>query len=112
MMGTTLDEKLAALPVKRRKRILAEADRLEAEYVTLRDLRKALDLTQVELAKKLGKSQVTIAKMEKRHDLLLSTLRSTIEAMGGKLSLSVEFPGGAPVYLSGLGHSAEAAPPE
>jgi len=102
-MGTTLDKKLAGLPAKRRKRIMKEADRLEVEYVTLRDLRKALNLTQVKLAKKLGKSQVTIAKMEKRDDLLLSTLHRTVEAMGGKLNLTVELPDRPPIILTGIG---------
>ena len=31
------------------------------------------------------------------------TLRSTVEAMGGKLSLVAEFPDRAPVVLSGIG---------
>ena len=41
-------------------------------------------------------------KLEKRSDLLLSTLRKTIEAMGGNLSLVAEFPDRAPVVLSGI----------
>lgn len=102
-MTRSLDDVMKALPAKRRNNILAEADRLEAEYVTLRALRKAHDLTQVQLADKLGKSQVSIAKMEKRSDLLISTLRDYVEAMGGTLNLSVDFPEGAPVFLSGLG---------
>lgn len=102
-MARSLDDLMKALPAERRKSILAEADRLEAEYVTLCALRKAHDLTQVQLADKLGKSQVSIAKMEKRSDLLISTLRAYVEAMGGTLNLSVEFPDGAPVFLSGLG---------
>ena len=41
--------------------------------------------------------------MEKHSDLMLSTLRSYVEAMGGKLSLTVEFPGQGTVVLEGLG---------
>jgi hypothetical protein len=33
---------------------------------------------------------------------LLSTLRKTVEAMGGNLSLVAEFPDRAPVVLSGI----------
>jgi hypothetical protein len=33
---------------------------------------------------------------------LLSTLRKTVQAMGGKLSLVAEFPDRAPVVLSGI----------
>jgi hypothetical protein len=38
---------------------------------------------------------------------MISTLRKTVEAMGGSLSLVAEFPDRAPVVLSGI---AEAAP--
>jgi hypothetical protein len=51
-MATTL--KVARLPPERRARIEAQADRLHAEYQTLKDLRKARDLTQAQLAASLG----------------------------------------------------------
>ena len=50
----------------------------------------------------LGISQDGISKLEKRSDLLLSTLRKTVEAMGGSLSLVAEFPDRSPVVLSGI----------
>ncbi|MDE0226638.1 MAG: transcriptional regulator, partial [Gammaproteobacteria bacterium] len=37
-----------------------------------------------------------------RSDLLLSTLRRTVEAMGGSLSLIARFPDRPPVELSGI----------
>jgi hypothetical protein len=46
-MGTTLKDKMKRLPRERRARIVAEADRLHAEYLTLQELRKAKNLTQV-----------------------------------------------------------------
>ena len=101
-MGTTLREKMAQLSPQHQAEIEAEADRLRAEYLTLQDLRKARDLTQVQLAETLGQGQVSIAKLEKRSDLLLSTLRRYVEGMGGKLSLVVEFPDRAPVRLAGI----------
>jgi DNA-binding XRE family transcriptional regulator len=107
-MGTSLQEKLALLAPERQQRIQAETDRLQAEYLPLRDLRQARQLTQVRLAEILGKSQVTIAQMERRTDILLSTLRSAIEAMGGQLEIVVRFPDRVPVVLQGL--SAEVAP--
>jgi transcriptional regulator with XRE-family HTH domain len=106
-MGKSLNEKMNELPAARRERILAEADRLHAEYLTLQELRKAKKLTQVQLAEVLNIRQATIAQMEKRSDLMLSTLRSYVEAMGGKLSLMVEFPDRAPVSLEGLGDTEE-----
>ena len=39
-MGKSLNEKLNELPEDRRERILAEADRLHDEYLTLQELRK------------------------------------------------------------------------
>ena len=102
-MGKSLNEKLDALPEARRVRILDEADRLRAEHLTLQELRKAKKLTQTQLAEALNVRQATIAQMEKRSDLMLSTLRSYVEAMGGTLSLMVEFPNRAPVSLEGFG---------
>ena len=101
-MGTTLQEKLASLPPERQARIKAETARLQATYMTLKDLRRAQDMTQAHLAKQLGKSQVTIAQMEKRTDLLLSTLRHYVEAVGGRLDLVVQFPDQPPVILKQL----------
>ena len=70
--------------------------------MTLQQLRRAQDMTQTHLAKQLGKSQVTIAQMEKRTDLLLSTLRHYVEALGGRLDLVVRFPDQPPVILKQL----------
>ncbi|MEL7524228.1 MAG: XRE family transcriptional regulator [Pseudomonadota bacterium] len=75
---------------------------LTHEYKTLQDMRKAQDLTQVDIAKKLGISQDNVSRLEKRSDVLLSTLRGYVEAMGGKLTLVVEFPGRGPVLLDSL----------
>jgi len=104
-MDTTLDAVIASLPRDQQEEIAAEAARLRAELLTLRDLRKARELTQVQLAETLGQTQVSIAKLEKRSDLLLSTLRRYVEAMGGRLNLIVEFPDRPPVRLVGLGAS-------
>ncbi len=65
-MGTRLQEKLAAFPPERQERIRAETARLQAEYMTMQDVRKAREMTQVRMAEILGKSQVTVAQMEKR----------------------------------------------
>lgn len=100
---TTLNEKLERLPAERRKAIEAEADRVHAEYMTLQQLRKARTLTQHQLAETLGVRQATVAQMEKRSDLMLSTLRSYVEAMGGRLDVTVEFPGKPPIHLADLG---------
>lgn len=91
------------LSPERRKRIEARAAQLIAQEMTLQSLRKARKRTQVQLAKKLGVTQDSVSRMEQRSDLLLSTLRKTVEAMGGHLSLVAEFPDQPPVVLSGIG---------
>lgn len=46
--------------------------------------------------------QEGVSRIEQRSDLLISTLRSYVEAMGGKLSIIAEFPDRVPVILTGL----------
>jgi len=92
----------------------AEATRRGAsmieEYKTLQQLRKARELTQNQLAELWGKDQVSISQLERRSDMLISTLRSYVEAMGGSLNLVVQFEGQAPVVLSGLTDERAEAP--
>ncbi|WP_419950324.1 helix-turn-helix domain-containing protein [Candidatus Palauibacter sp.] len=78
------------------------AAELIAEEMTLRELREARRLTQVSSARQLGIGQEGISRMEQRSDLLLSTLRRSVEAMGGTLSLVASFPDRPPVELSGI----------
>ena len=99
---TNLERIRNELSPARRKKIEARAAQLIAEEMTLRQLRRARKLTQARMAKELGIGQDGISKLEKRSDLLLSTLRKTIEAMGGNLSLVAEFPDREPVVLSGI----------
>ncbi len=73
-----------------------------AEEMTLRELRRARALTQASVARELGVSQDAVSRLERRSDLLLSTLRRTVEAMGGSLSLTARFPDRPPVELSGV----------
>jgi transcriptional regulator with XRE-family HTH domain len=86
----------------RRKKVEARAAQLIAEEMTLQELRRARQITQVRLAKELGIGQDGVSKLEKRADLMLSTLRKTVHAMGGSLSLVAEFPDRKPVVLTGI----------
>jgi transcriptional regulator with XRE-family HTH domain len=70
--------------------------------MTLQELRRARKITQVRLAQELGIGQDGVSKLEKRADLMISTLRKTVEAMGGSLSLVAEFPDREPVVLSAI----------
>ena len=101
-MAVNVNDKIRTLSPAQRKKVEARAAQLIAEEMTLRDLRKARKLTQVRMAKAMGITQDSVSRLEKRSDLLLSTLRKTVEAMGGNLSLVAEFPDRAPVVLSGI----------
>ena len=101
-MATTLRDKMASLPAERRARIDTETDRLHEEYKTLQELRKARELTQVEIAKALNIRQASVAQMEKRSDLLISTLRGYIEAMGGQLEIVAHLPDRQPIRIRSL----------
>jgi len=100
-MANTLRSKLKKLPIARRKKINKRAKDLINQEMTLRDLRKALELTQADISSKLHMNQEAISRLERRSDLLLSTLVSYIKAMGGELSLTAKFPNRPPVTLSG-----------
>ena len=101
-MTVSLDDMMADLDPARRRKIEDRAAELIAEEMTLRELRQARQLTQVSVARELGISQDGVSRLEQRSDLLLSTLRRTVEAMGGSLSLIARFPDRPPVELSGI----------
>jgi DNA-binding XRE family transcriptional regulator len=99
----TLDQKIKELSPSRRKKIEDRGAQLVAEEMSLRELRRAHKLTQERIAEALGIGQDQVSRLEQRSDLLLSTLRSYVEAMGGRLTLMAEFPHQKPVVLSGIG---------
>jgi DNA-binding XRE family transcriptional regulator len=106
----SLEEMLAELAPDRRERIERRAAQLISEELNLREVRRLRKLTQARLSRKLKIGQEGVSRIEKRSDLYLSTLRSYVEGIGGKLSLVVEFPDRAPVLLAGFGdphHSKE-----
>jgi len=101
-MAVNVIHKIKKQSRAQRKRVEARAAALVAEEMTLRELRHARKLTQVRMAKALGITQDSVSRLEKRSDLLLSTLRKTVKALGGNLSLVAEFPDRPPVVLSGI----------
>jgi len=101
-MSVNVREKIRKLNTIQRKKVAARAAELIAEEMSLRELRKARKLTQTRVAKALGITQDSVSRLEKRSDLLLSTLRKTIKAMGGDVRIVAQFPDRAPVVLSHL----------
>jgi len=106
-MSTNVNDIIASLRPKQRKKVAARAAQLIAEEMTLMELRRARKLTQVTVAKKLGVTQDSISRLEKRSDMLISTLRKTVQAMGGDLSIVAQFPNSAPIVLNGISGDAD-----
>jgi transcriptional regulator with XRE-family HTH domain len=96
-----IDRIIGGLPPARRAKIEGRARQLIGEEMALQQLRKARHLTQEQMAKMLNIGQDSISRLESRSDLLISTLRSYVEAMGGALKIVVEFKEGTAV-ISGL----------
>ena len=71
--------------------------------MSLRELRKALALTQTAMAAKLDIRLASVARIEQRSDLLLSTLRDYVEAMGGELEIVARLPDRRPVRPRAIG---------
>lgn len=92
------------------ERVAAKLAAEDAAYEhSLRELRRARSLTQVELAKALGTTQPAVSEMESRTDLFLSTLRNVVQAMGGHLHVFAEFDDAiVPIEtFAGIDHRAE-----
>jgi hypothetical protein len=94
-MAVRLDDFVAKLPKKQQQAIKKRTAELIAEEATLRQLREARQRSQVEVGQKLHIKQAAVSKLERRTDMYLSTLRSYIEAMGGKLEIVARFPNSA-----------------
>lgn len=101
-MPVNVNEIIRKLSPSERRKVEYRAAELIAEEMSLRDLRKARKLTQARVAKTLGITQDSVSRLEKRSDLLLSTLRKTVKAMGGEVRIVAEFPDRVLVVLTGL----------
>jgi DNA-binding XRE family transcriptional regulator len=101
-MAKNVNDIIKSLPASRQRKIEKRGTALIAEEMTLQELRRARTMTQVQMAKSLGVAQKQISEVEKRTDMHISTLRRSIEALGGKLSLVAEFPDRKPVVLTGI----------
>jgi DNA-binding XRE family transcriptional regulator len=93
-MARNYEELRAKMRPEARARVEARVKET-LKNMPLEELRSTREMTQVNLAKVLGVQQSSISKMEKRTDMYLSTLRSYVEAMGGRLELRAVFQDGA-----------------
>jgi hypothetical protein len=99
----TLEQKLNEISPERQKKIRARTRELVAREMSLKELRYAVNKTQKTVARTLNMGQDGISRLEKRSDLLLSTLRNYVEAVGGSLTLVAQFPDKEPIAIGGLG---------
>jgi hypothetical protein len=102
-MAIPYEQVLAGESEETRLWVKQRAAELIAEEINLRELRRLRKLTQARLSRKLKIGQEGVSRIERRSDLYISTLRSYVEGVGGKLSLVVELPDRPPVILAGLG---------
>jgi len=102
-MGRTLNEMIDALPKQRRERIDVRYRELKDEVESLSELRKAAGKAQADIAATLKIKQPSVSKIERQTDMYLSTLRSYVEAVGGKLDLVVRLPAHRAIRLHRLG---------
>ena len=101
-MAVNVNQILRKLSPAKRRKIEDRAAEMIADEMSLRDLRRARRLTRARIAKVLGITQDSVSRLEKRTDLLLSTLRKTVRAMGGEVRIIAEFPDREPILLAEL----------
>ncbi len=101
-MSVNVNEVIRKLSPADRKKVEDRGAEIIAEEMSLRDLQTAHKPTQARVVKTLGITQDSVSRLEKRSDLLISTLRTTVQAMGGDVRIVAEVPDRAPVMLSEL----------
>ena len=87
------DDLVGGSTSEQRARVEALKDEARAEIVTytLKELRRHRNLTQAELAERLDRAQASVSAMETAADNLVSTLRTAVEGMGGRLEVAAVF---------------------
>ena len=106
-MAVPLKKVLARMSPRMRAAAEAEAKRMIAEELTLRELRKAHAMTQEKLAAVLGIKQESVSNLEKRSDMLLSTSTRVRSSAGRRIAAAGQVSGsarGCPEELFGGEH--------
>ena len=98
-MGRSLNAILDALPEARRREIDARYQELVSELESLKTLRQELGISQERIAESMGMTQPAVSKVENEADMLVSTLRKYVEALGGELDIVIRPPHREPVRL-------------
>ena len=102
-MGRALTDIIATLPADEQEAIEARYQELKQDVEGLRELRQIAGKAQADIASTLNIKQPSVSQIERQTDMYLSTLRSYVEAIGGKLELTVKLPAKPPVRIEHLG---------
>src|SRR3546814_4701892 len=105
-MGRNLDEIIAEMPPERQADVEARYQVLKQEVEGLRELRLIAGKAQADIANALNIKQTSVSKIESQADMYLSTLRSYVEEIGGKLEMIVTLPTRQAFTLHHLGDTA------
>jgi predicted XRE-type DNA-binding protein len=92
VIALSLNQIVEELPPEQRERVEARYQALKQEVESLSQLRQIAGKAQLDIATALNIKQPSVSKIEKQTDIYLSTLRSYVEAIGGKLDLVVKLP--------------------
>ena len=106
-MAKDFDDLLATMSPERRADVERRVEEIHSS--PLYRIRKALQFTQEQVAEELGLGQAAVSRLERRSDMLISTLRRFVGAMGGELEIRARFPDGD-VIIGDLGGLASEAP--
>ncbi|WP_386686486.1 transcriptional regulator [Lonepinella sp. MS14437] len=97
---TNFKDILAELPIERQEKIKQETERMLID-LTLDQIREELERYQQQLSNALNISPPRVTPIERQGDnIYLSSVKRYVEAMGGKLSLSVALPTGKTVSFA------------
>jgi len=104
MMPRNLKDIISELPADEQDAINARYLELKAEVENLQELRQKFSSTaQTKIAEALNIKQPSVSKIEQQSDMLISTFRRYVHAIGGELDLSVRMPTGTTVRIRNLG---------
>lgn len=76
------------------------------EEMSLHQLRKAREMTQVKIAEELQIGQGDVSRLERRTDMYVSTLASFLQAVGADLEIRAVFADGKVVKISQFSETA------
>lgn len=82
----------ARMSPERRERNRSGSEAIDQE-ITLQELRAIRQQSQSDVARSMSVLQPAVAKLERRGDMYVSNLARYVEALGGKLVITAEFPG-------------------